>query len=99
MTPMTADQSSDSQLRSALERLARKWTLTLPGGNPNRYHFFGEELTALLNNTEDPYLDTAAETLADNWANAGTGVPEGHSRDRAYFAFDVKQAVKASRGE
>jgi hypothetical protein len=94
---MTATQTSTSALRPSLERLARKWSLTLPGGAPNRYHFFGDELTALLNSTDDPSLDAAAEVLADNWGNAGTGVPEGHSYVRGYFAFDVEQTVKASR--
>lgn len=97
MSGMTTAQTTP--LRPALERLARKWTLKLPGGNPNRYHFFGDELATLLNNTQDPYLDVAAETLADNWGNAGTGVPEGHDRISGYFAFDVKQTVKASSGQ
>lgn len=99
MSGMTAQQTTTSPLRPALERLARKWTFPLPSAAPNRHHFFGEELTTLLNNTGDTDLDTAAEALADNWGNAGTGVPEGHSHVRGYFAFDVKQAVKASKGQ
>ncbi|GAA4034388.1 hypothetical protein GCM10023063_18000 [Arthrobacter methylotrophus] len=95
---MTATQTA-TPLRSALERLARKWTLTLPGGAPNRYHFFGDELTALLGTADDAGLEIAAEALADNWGNAGTGVPEGHGYVRGYFAFDVKQTVKASRDQ
>jgi hypothetical protein len=98
MTGMTATQTT-TPLRAALDRLARKWTLTLPGGDPNRYHFFGDELTALLSATDDAGLDAAAEALADNWGNAGTGVPEGHGYVRGYFAFDVKQAVKATNGQ
>lgn len=94
---MTETQTS-TVLRPTLERLASKWTLTLPGGDPNRYHFFGDELTSLLGSTADADLPAAAESLADNWGNAGTGVPEGHNYVRGYFAFDVKQAVKASRG-
>lgn len=90
---------STSPLRPALERLARKWTIKLPSAAPNRHHFFGDELAAPLACTDDAGLEAAAETLADNWGNAGTGVPEGHARVRGYFAFDVKQAVKASNGQ
>lgn len=93
MTGMT------TSLRPALERLARTWTLTLPGGAPNRYHFFGDELTTLLGTTDDAGLEASAEALADNWGNAGTGVPEGHGYVRGYFAFDVKQAVKTAGGQ
>jgi hypothetical protein len=97
MTGMATTQTTS--LRPALERLARKWTLRLPSEAPNRYHFFGDELTALLNNTADADLDTAALALADNWGNAGTGVPKGDGYVRGYFAFDVQQAVKASSGQ
>lgn len=97
MTGMTATQTSTTALRADLERLARKWTLTLPGGAPNRYHFFGDELTAMLASTDEADLNTAAAALAENWGNAGEGVPEGHARVRGYFAFDVSQAVNASR--
>ena len=88
---------SPSPLRPTLERLARKWTTQLPSGAPNRNHFFGDELTAVLASTDDTGLEAATEILADNWGNAGTGVPESHARIRGYFAFDVKQAVKASK--
>lgn len=97
MSGMTATQTI-APLRPSLERLARKWTFPLPSGAPNRNHFFGEELSGLLTNTDDTGLEAAAEALAENWGNAGTGVPEGHAYVRGYFAFDVTQAVKASKG-
>lgn len=98
MTGMTATQTA-APVRPGLERLARKWTLTLPGGAPNRYHFFGDELTTLLGTADDTGLAAAAEALADNWGNAGTRVPEGHAVVRGYFAWDLLQVVKTSRGD
>ena len=99
MAGMTASQTSTPPLRPALERLARKWTLTLPGGGPNRYQFFGDELTSLLAGTDDARLEEAAEALADTWGNAVTGVPEGHTVVRSYFAWDLKQVVQTARGD
>lgn len=96
---MTAPQTSTTPLRPALERLARKWTVALPSAAPNRHHFFGEELNIFLSITDDAQLAESAEALADNWGNAGSGVPEGRANVRGYFAFDVKQAVKASRDQ
>lgn len=51
----------------------------------------------MLASTSDADLDAAAVSLADNWGNAGVGVPEGASYVRGYYAFDVKQAVKATK--
>ena len=99
MTGMTETQTRTSTVRPALERLASKWSFQLSAASKNQHLFFGEQLTALLKDTADAELASAAEALADNWGNAGIGVPETHKYVRGYFAFDVKQAVKAGKGE
>lgn len=99
MNGMTETQTSTSAVRPALERLASKWSFKLSAASKNQHLFFGEQLTTLLNDTADSDLPTAAEALADNWGNAGTGVPESHAIVRGYFAWDLKQAVKTAAGE
>jgi hypothetical protein len=94
---MTANQTTGTPLRPALERLASKWTFRHSDASENQHLFYGEQLSTLLKETADQTLAAAAEALADNWGNAGTGVPESHGYVRGYFAFDVKQAVKASK--
>jgi hypothetical protein len=83
-------------LRPALAELARKWSIKLPSGGTSKSEFFGVELDALLSKTSDEDLPAAAASLADNWGNAGVGVPDYASYTRGYFAFDVTQAVKAN---
>ncbi|WP_354214837.1 hypothetical protein [Arthrobacter sp. UYCo732] len=94
---MTSDRTTVSALRPVLDRLASKWTFKLSDASENRHLFFGGQLSALLKETADADLAAAAEVLADNWGNAGVGVPESHGYVRGYFSFDVKQAMKASR--
>ena len=96
MTSQKTSVSTTTALRAALDRLAKKWTIKLPSCHPNRYHIFGDDLGAVLAKTSDADLASAARSLADNWGNAGIGVPDGHARVRGNFAFDVKQAVTAN---
>lgn len=91
---MTETQNA-SAVRTALERLASLWTATYPGGALNRYHFFGDQLQALLTDTEDAALPAAAGEMAQNWSTVGAGVPEGHRYVRGYFAFDIRLALQA----
>ncbi|WP_246256534.1 hypothetical protein [Pseudarthrobacter oxydans] len=85
-----------TNLRSALESLAKKWSVTFPNGGTSKSEFFGVELTSLLSTTTDDDLPVAAAALADNWGNAGGGVPDYASYTRGYFAFDVQQAIRTS---
>lgn len=83
-------------LRNTLEQLAAKWTATYPGGAQNRNYFFGQEINTLLASTADIDLEASATSLADNWGNAGMGVPDEYARVRGYFAFDLTQSIKAN---
>lgn len=98
MASMTsqAAPTTTSALRTELERLATKWSIKFPNGGTSKSEFFGVELTSLLAKTADDDLPAAAASLADNWGNAGVGVPDYASYIRGYFAFDVSQAIKAN---
>lgn len=88
--------SMTSNLRPALQALATKWSIKYPNGGTSKSEFFGVELTSLLSTTTDADLPAAAAGLADNWGNAGDGIPDYASHIRGYFAFDVTQAIKAN---
>lgn len=86
-----------SPLRTALTRLAEKWTAPLPGRVSNRYHYFGDDLATLLEKTPDTELEAATNTLTEKWNNTTAGVPPEHENIKIYFANDVRLAVRNHR--